>query len=511
MTFKTKTSLMAAAALTAMMLAACGGDDDGGEVPVPTPNPNNPSNPSNPSNPRATGRIEPYDLPAKAEAKAAARSRLPAQAPIAQVDLGALAQAKSDEVLNQNSGPGVPLQIGLARPAQATAAAGDFAGLLNWTPTADGAQVAAIRFTSDQAYGVRLGLKVEQLPEEAVLRFYGDVNDAAGGEVVEVSAKKVLELLALNRQAGVKGDEAITYWGPDFGGAATTLEIELPATVRATDVQLSVPSVMHNVIDPARVQDFQLKGIGDAGSCNLNITCNSALLNTESRAEAQMSFASGGKQYVCSGTLMNDAKNSGTPYFLTANHCLSTQAEASTLQTRWFFRAASCGSASSMYSGARQLSGGARMLYASANTDTAFMQLNERPPAGVRYAGSYFGGVVPVKTSMTGVHHPHGDLQKYSEGVVAGYARNTRPGGSQPAFETGTTPQNFLWVQWQKGTTEGGSSGSGVFVTMVENQTRYLVGQLYGGSASCSNREGGDAYGRFDLAYSAALSRWLNP
>ena len=51
-TFKTKTSLMAAAALTAMMLAACGGDDDGGEVPVPTPNPNNPSHPSNP---RATG------------------------------------------------------------------------------------------------------------------------------------------------------------------------------------------------------------------------------------------------------------------------------------------------------------------------------------------------------------------------------------------------------------------------------------------------------------------------
>ena len=66
-------------------------------------------------------------------------------------------------------------------------------------------------------------------------------------------------------------------------------------------------------------------------------------------------------------------------------------------------------------------------------------------------------------------------------------------------------------MQWQKGTTEGGSSGSGVFVTVVENQTRYLVGQLYGGSASCSNREGGDAYGRFDLAYSAALSRWLNP
>ena len=58
--------------------------------------------------------------------------------------------------------------------------------------------MAVIRFMSDQAYDVRLNLKVEQLPEEAVLRFYGDVNDAAGGEVVEVSAKKVLELLAFN-------------------------------------------------------------------------------------------------------------------------------------------------------------------------------------------------------------------------------------------------------------------------------------------------------------------------
>ena len=60
-----------------------------------------------------------------------------------------------------------------------------------------------------------------------------------------------------------------------------------------------------------------------------------------------------------------------------------------------------------------------------------------------------------------------------------------------------------------QGTTEGGSSGSGLFRTI--GSTRYVVGQLFGGDASCSNREGGDAYGRFDLAYSAALSRWLNP
>jgi hypothetical protein len=40
--------------------------------------------------------------------------------------------------------------------------------------------------------------------------------------------------------------------------------------------------------------------------------------------------------------------------------------------------------------------------------------------------------------------------------------------------------------------------------------SRYLVGQLYGGNASCGGQNGSDAYGRFDTAYFAALSRWLS-
>ena len=37
------------------------------------------------------------------------------------------------------------------------------------------------------------------------------------------------------------------------------------------------------------------------------------------------------------------------------------------------------------------------------------------------------------------------------------------------------------------------------------------MGQLKGGSASCQQPSGLSAYGRFDFAYSAALSRWLSP
>ena len=56
--------------------------------------------------------------------------------------------------------------------------------------------------------------------------------------------------------------------------------------------------------------------------------------------------------------------------------------------------------------------------------------------------------------------------------------------------------------------TEAGSSGSGLYKTI--GTTNYLVGQLYGGSSSCTAPTAADAYGRFDTAFNAALSRWLN-
>ena len=37
------------------------------------------------------------------------------------------------------------------------------------------------------------------------------------------------------------------------------------------------------------------------------------------------------------------------------------------------------------------------------------------------------------------------------------------------------------------------------------------MGTLYGGSATCTNRANSDYYGRFDVAYNAAIKSWLNP
>src|SRR5256885_8407232 len=77
-----------------------------------------------------------------------------------------------------------------------------------------------------------------------------------------------------------------------------------------------------------------------------------------------MLYVKNGAGYLCTGTLLNDKAASGTPYFITANHCISSQTVASTLETSWFYRTPSCNSRT-LSSANRVLRNGATLLYAT--------------------------------------------------------------------------------------------------------------------------------------------------
>jgi hypothetical protein len=77
----------------------------------------------------------------------------------------------------------------------------------------------------------------------------------------------------------------------------------------------------------------------------------------------------------------------------------------------------------------------------------------------------------------------------------------------------GTAAASFIRANWQEGTTEGGSSGSGLF-TLTSGQY-VLRGGLFGGTASCGNSNGPDVnqgnrdfYSRLDQVY-PSLQQWL--
>jgi len=228
------------------------------------------------------------------------------------------------------------------------------------------------------------------------------------------------------------------------------------------------------------------RGLGDSGSCNNNVVCPEGAPWADQIRSVAMIVVSGSG--ICTGTLINNCASNGTPYFLTANHCLPGNLNVSTWVFRFNWNSPTCTPTTN--GPTNQTVSGATVLANSAGSDVALLQLNSAPPAAynVFYSGWDRSGTAP--TNATCIHHPQGDIKKISFENQAG--------------TTATYGGAACWriAAWDDGTTEPGSSGSGLW-----DQNKRLIGQLYGGEATCTNNVN-DYFGRFAVSYSS-LTTWL--
>lgn len=261
-------------------------------------------------------------------------------------------------------------------------------------------------------------------------------------------------------------------------GDRITIEYIEPAAV-AGQGRLRIGQVTHAYRDLFH----QTKGLGTSGSCNNNVICPVGDdWRDQIRSVAMIVVQGSG---ICTGQLINNCNNNGTPYFLTANHCLGGN-------NTWIFRfnwnSPTCGNTTN--GPTNQTVSGSTLKASSAGSDVALLQLNSTPPASynVFYTGWDKSGAAP--TSSTCIHHPDGDIKKISFDNNA--ATQVSWGGAA----------TWRIAAWDDGTTEPGSSGSGLW-----NQNGLLIGQLYGGDANCSNNVN-DYFGRFSTSY-PTLQNWL--
>lgn len=433
-----------------------------------------------------------------------------------QTSLAAAARKNNDTVADDHMGK--PLQIGFSREVTQTSTPASTQQVLKWQTIASGSQVAAINFSSTGAKGMRLGLLVNLLPDTATLRFYAKGTTTA----FSITSAEVWKVLAANLAAGDKSDAGRTYWGPVVDGADATLEIELPRGLNASAVNVSIPSISHLFISIKDVSttaaqttinnDYNL-GL----SCQVDVTCTTPL-PAASDAVAYLIFNDTAGTYTCSGTLLNDSISSGTPYLLTANHCISTQTVASTLRTRFQYRSITCNdSANSTYF--ETATSGAKLLYSAYGTDSTLVQLygtvNSPTPL---YAGWDATNPPAITTGTHSIHHPRGDQQRLSRGSVTDYWTRA-PINSMVDYDitfygSNITSGTILNVTTTNGLTEKGSSGSGLFKGADTNPQ--VIGQLFGGpTPACTVANGtvavqaDNVYGRFDVAFNAGMSDWL--
>ena len=251
-------------------------------------------------------------------------------------------------------------------------------------------------------------------------------------------------------------------------------------------------------------EEIYTKELEQSGNCNYDIKC--PLGNGwEEQASAVAIIVINGAG-ACTGTLINNTSQDGTPYFLTANHCTSNSNVANwVFRFNWDSPVAICatnGRSQAPAAGTFPIVNGSTLVASRSASDFALLRLNSIPTGDIYYAGWDRSGNVPTG-SVTGIHHPAGDVKKISienDAIRQEVSYNT---------------QSWRVSNWDNGTTEGGSSGSALF-----DSNKRIIGQLYGGTAGCSglsNNGQPDFYGRLDVSWSAGsaanqrLKEWLDP
>jgi len=279
------------------------------------------------------------------------------------------------------------------------------------------------------------------------------------------------------------------------------IEYYEPANVRG-EGYLHIDNITHGYRDVMVEVDHEEKGpFGNSGPCNINVNCPEGLPFDIQKRSVAIIVTSGGNS-VCSGALVNNVLQDGTPYFLTANHCGPNGAG------NWvfYFNHETPGCAGNNGPINQSVSGGT-LLASNAESDFALLELNNAPPSSynVCYSGWDATDLESTVSSAYGIHHPSGDVKKICFE------------GDAPYHENIGSFVNQAWFidQWEEGVTEGGSSGSPLF-----NQNGLIIGQLAGGQAACAGSQNNglfDFYGRMGVSWtfgntpSNAIRFWLDP
>lgn len=301
-------------------------------------------------------------------------------------------------------------------------------------------------------------------------------------------------------------EEHEQLWTPILDGEALVIEVVVP---EGTEEQLGLELKYVN-------HDFVGFSEMASGSCNLDVICGEldgwAIVEQYRDIIQSVAAISTGGSAFCTGFLINNARQDCTPYFMTANHCGIGSNAAASLVTYWNFESNTCRQPNSPASGGNgggslaDFNTGSILRASWAPSDFTLVELDDpvSETANGFFAGWTTSDTAPTDTVIC-VHHPSGDEKRISfefdATLVSDYL--------------GTTPMangdHITVLDWDIGTTEGGSSGSPLF-----NRFKQVVGQLHGGFAACGNDDL-DSYGWFTSSWEGGgtpttrLRDWLDP
>ncbi len=287
-------------------------------------------------------------------------------------------------------------------------------------------------------------------------------------------------------------------WTPLLSTAEIIIEVILPAEA-VSQLELELSSVNHGYVEFGQARFIQ------PGACNVDVIC-AAGDNWRDEIRSVARYTIKGTTF-CSGSLLNNTAQDFKPYFLTAKHCGPdgvNPTSAPTMVLYWNYETSICNGVPPDGS-LTQFNTGAIFRSAYTPTDFALVELDDPITSTFNVYWAGWDNTNTAPTSAATIHHPGGYEKRISlendPTLIATYLSSDSPGDST----------HLRVIDWDLGTTEGGSSGAPLF-----NQNKRVVGQLHGGYASCNNNLS-DWYGRLFVSWTGGgtadtrLQDWLDP
>lgn len=347
-----------------------------------------------------------------------------------------------------------------------------------WFDVPDEGQVWIFDLAVPGAVGVRL--------------HFADMNLPKGAQIFAYSLEYPERLWGPYEGRG--HDDSGEVWTPTLFGEFVRVEYFVPTAdagplglldvfEAVTDANgapvFRMDDIQHIYLDPV-MRQWQEETGAAVGACHNDVTCYSAWA-ANAKASAGIGTVNQNSLW-CSGTMLATTSNDQTPYWLTANHCIGSSSTATNAEIYWLYQTSTCNGTPPSLSSVPQSAVCTRLSYSS-TSDYSLLMVEGSIPDGLAWAG-WSSATVANGTNVTCIHHPDGSWKRISF-----------------ATKTSGAPTNFIRADWYDGPTEPGSSGSGLF----RDDTKQLVGQLYGGPSSCSS-ESYDDYGAFATTYGSISS-----
>tara|TARA_Y100000991_G_scaffold56544_1_gene41369 strand:- start:14847 stop:17396 length:2550 start_codon:yes stop_codon:yes gene_type:complete len=390
-------------------------------------------------------------------------------------------QVKAEDLINDQK-TGIPWRFGYTHSVDYGFEDG------TWTELDNGDRIWRLLVTSPGAISLNFIFDDFFIPNGAKLYLYSDDRDDLLGAYTSIQ----------NQDSGILGTWLVyddKVW----------LEYYEPAIV-TNQGRLHIAKVTHGY---RNASDHNSKGLNDSGDCNLDVNCSIGDDWQDLKDHNKKSVAliiMGGS--TCTGALINNTENDGTPYFLTANHCYGGNEAAWAFRFGWISPTNVCATTVNSQNGPTNMTmSGATLRSRSSSSDFALLEINSSIPASWDRVFAGWDRSESTPDFSVGIHHPSGDVMKV--------CRDNSPALSTFYSGAAVWEINDATGGWEIGVTEGGSSGSPLF-----DQNGKIIGQLYAGTAACSgtvDNNGWDVYGRLGISWTGngssttRLSDWLDP